>query len=50
MTARKVVTSLSLDAELLQTIDRQRGMVPRSTYIEKLILEAVGGQVHSEHT
>jgi metal-responsive CopG/Arc/MetJ family transcriptional regulator len=41
MNARKVVTSLSLDPQVLETIDKLRGMIPRSRYVEKLIREAM---------
>jgi len=34
--------TISIDPALLERIDRERGLVPRSTYIESILAEALG--------
>ncbi len=36
---KKITTSVSLDPEVLSIIDRERGDMPRSTWVNDLILE-----------
>jgi len=35
----KLITSLSLTDDLVKSIDKERGMIPRSSYIEFLLLD-----------
>jgi len=39
--ARKTVT-ISLEPKLVKKIDEDRGLIPRSRYIEKLLKESLG--------
>lgn len=34
----KLITSLSLTADLVRSIDKERGMIPRSSYVEFLLI------------
>ena len=34
--------SVTIDEELVEKIDKERGLVPRSAYIEKILRDAIG--------
>ena len=40
MVIRKIV-GISLDNKILDSLDRERGLIPRSRYIEKLIVDSM---------
>lgn len=44
----KLVTSLSLTKELVKTIDKERGLIPRSSYIEFLLIEILNNKSKKE--
>ena len=35
----KLITSISLSEELIHSIDKSRGLIPRSSYIEFLLVD-----------
>ena len=35
----RTITGISLDKKLLQDIDQKRGLIPRSRFIEKLLMQ-----------
>ena len=38
----KRIIGLSLDVKILNRLDHKRGLIPRSTYVEKLLCEYLG--------
>ena len=38
----KRIIGISLDLEILNRLDLKRGLIPRSTYVEKLLCENLG--------
>ena len=49
MKLKKKVVSVNMDIEILKEIDKQRGDIPRSTYINKLILKIMKGGLKNEN-
>jgi len=45
---KKFPVTLSLDNILVSKIDSQRGMIPRSTYVEKILIKTIGGSSEFE--
>ena len=37
----KIGKAITLDESLWETIDKERGLIPRSTYCEKLLLASI---------
>jgi metal-responsive CopG/Arc/MetJ family transcriptional regulator len=33
----KIITGISMDRELIKLIDERRGLIPRSTFVSKII-------------
>ena len=45
---KKFPVTLSLDNILVSKIDSQRGMIPRSAYVEKILIKNIGGSSEFE--
>ncbi len=45
---KKFPVTLSLDNILVSKIDSQRGMIPRSAYVEKILIKTIGGSSEFE--
>jgi len=41
MTMTKIVTGISMDEELIKRIDEKRGLIPRSTFVSKMVREGM---------
>jgi len=38
----KRIIGISLELEILSRLDEKRGLIPRSTYVEKILCEKLG--------
>ena len=45
----KLITSLSLTADLVKSIDKERGLIPRSAYIEFLLSSQLNKSKERQH-
>ena len=41
LTMPKIITGISIDEELKKQIDEKRGLIPRSAFVSKMILEGM---------
>ena len=48
MKIKKKVVSFNIDEEIIKEIDKRRGDIPRSTYINKLLLKLLKGGLKNE--
>lgn len=50
MARKKPIVAFSLDSGLIAEIDDRRGMIPRSTYVQHLLNNALQGDSDGNHT
>jgi len=41
MTMSKIITGISMDEELIKQIDEKRGLIPRSTFVSKMVRQGM---------